>query len=174
MTTQQQAVEAAVGTWTLDADASSIGLRTKSVWGLVKVTGRFGVTSGHGTVAPDGTVTGELVVDAASIDTANAKRDEHLRSAHFFDTANHPAITYRVNGVTPTGNGLFSVRGTLTVRDTTGPLPFTATAEGVGSDAITLTAEVPVDRRQFGVSFNQLGMMANDNVLTVTAVFRRA
>lgn len=86
------------------------------------------MASGHGTVAADCTVYGELVVDAASIDTANDKRDAHLRSAHFLDMDNHPAITYRVRAISSIGNGQVCVHGTLTVRGTSGPLPLTATA----------------------------------------------
>jgi polyisoprenoid-binding protein YceI len=68
-----------------------------------EVNGIFGRASGRGTVSPTGEVTGSVSLDARSLDTKNKKRDEHLRSADFFDADNHPSITFGVEGVRPSG-----------------------------------------------------------------------
>ena len=81
---------ALAGDWVLDRANSSIRLKSRSMWGLAAVNGAFRDVSGHGTVSPDGEVTGSVTVAAASIDTGNTRRDTHLRSADFFDSASHP------------------------------------------------------------------------------------
>jgi polyisoprenoid-binding protein YceI len=162
------------GDYTLDPAQSFVKLATKSMWGLVKVNGSFGELSGNAAIAADGTVTGTLTVAAASVDTGNAKRDTHLKSKDFFHVENHPEITYIVTSVTPAdGGGTVAVTGTLTVLGTARPLNFTATATAADG-IVTLDAAVPVNRKEHGLTFNQLGMMSLDNTLTIHAVFAKA
>jgi polyisoprenoid-binding protein YceI len=163
---------ALAGAWTLDPARSTIGLATKSMWGLAKVKGRFGDVRGSATIAADG-ASGELTVGAASIDTANGKRDTHLKSKDFFDVDKHPEITYTAASVSPADGDKVTVEGTLTVLGNSRPL--TVTADALADEAtVTLDATVPVNRKDFGIDFNQLGMMALDNTITVHAVFRKA
>src|SRR5580692_4764394 len=117
------------GSWTLDAARSEIGLKSKSMWGMVTVKGVFREVTGSGTVSAAGDVTGTVTVAAGSIDTKLKKRDEHLRSAHFFDAANYPDITFAAEQVTPSGEGA-TVTGSLTVRDQTRPVSFPARVSG--------------------------------------------
>jgi polyisoprenoid-binding protein YceI len=159
------------GSWTLDAARSQVRLATKSMWNLVSVKGAFGEVSGAGTVTESGAVTGTLTIAAGSIDTKIKKRDDHLRSADFFDVANHPDITFSVEAVTPAADGV-TVTGSLTARGTTRPVSFGATVSG-GDGEVTLDAEVPVNRVDYGMTFNQLGAMATRNTITVHAVFTR-
>jgi polyisoprenoid-binding protein YceI len=161
------------GSWTLDAARSSVGLRTKSVWGLVKVKGVFGQVTGAAVISAAGEATGTITVAAASIDTGVKKRDDHLRSADFFDAAKYPDITFSATSVALSGERA-TVAGTLTVRDQTRPVTVTGTVSAHGTDEISLDAELPVNRGQYGISFNQLGMMSLDNVITIQAVFARA
>jgi polyisoprenoid-binding protein YceI len=109
------------GTWILDASSSQIRLRSKSMWGLVTVKGVFGQVEGNGTVSAAGEASGTITVASDSIDTKMKKRDEHLRSADFFDTANHRSITFTADQVRPSGQGVM-VTGSLTVRGRTRPL----------------------------------------------------
>jgi polyisoprenoid-binding protein YceI len=111
---------ALAGHWALDPRRSSIRLKSR-ILGLAPVNGVFREVSGHGTVSPDGEVSGTVTVAAASIDTNNTRRDTHLRSTDFFDSGNHPDITFTADGIRPSGQGV-AVTGAPTVRGRTRPL----------------------------------------------------
>jgi polyisoprenoid-binding protein YceI len=160
------------GDWALDPSRSTVALSSKSVWGLVAVKGTFRDVTGEGTVSPAGEASGTITVAAASIDTKMGKRDTHLRSADFFDVDNHPHIVFQADQVQPTDAGV-SVSGTLTVRGKTNPVTFEATASVHDGNEIWLDAQVPVDRTDFGLTWNRLGMSAVHNTLTVHAVFTK-
>ena len=150
---------ALAGEWVLDPHKSSIRLKSKSM-GLIPVNGVFREVSGTVTVA------------AASIDTKNAKRDTHLRSADFFDSDNHPDITFTADDIQASGQGAM-VTGTLTVHGRTRPLAFDAVASVQGDGGIWLDAEVHVNRADFGLTWNQLGRVAVNNTIIIHAVFAR-
>lgn len=163
---------ALTGDWTLDPAQSTVKLATKSFWGLMKVNGRFGDVSGRGNVTADGKASGVITVVAASIDTGIAKRDTHLRSKDFFEVEKHPEFTYTADSVTVEGDRA-TIEGTLTVRGDSRPLTVPATVTAADA-AVTVDAAVAVNRKDFGMNFNQLGMMASDNTLTIHAVFTKA
>jgi polyisoprenoid-binding protein YceI len=158
------------GEWVLDPRKSSIRLKNRSLWGLVRVTGVFREVSGKGTISPDGEVSGTVTVAAASIDTKNTRRDTHLRSADFFDSGNNPDITFTADGIRLSGQGV-EVTGALTVRDRTRPLSFGAAASAQGDGEIWLDTEVHINRADFGLTWNLLGTVSMDNTLTIHAVF---
>ena len=158
-------VLAGPSTWTLDAARSSVALRSKSVWGLVTVRGSFGELAGNVEIVPGG---------AASLNTKNAKRDRHLASADFFHAAEHPSIVADLASATRTGDRV-AVRGTLTVAGVTRPLSFTATLADVSPAAFTLRADgVVVDRADFGLTWNQMGMLTGPSTVSVVARFTRS
>ncbi len=163
---------ALTGTWTLDASKSTVGLRSKSMWGVVSVKGVFRQVSGQGTVSPAGDVSGTMTVSAASIDTKNKKRDTHLRSADFFDSDTYPDITVTVNQARPSGQGV-TVSGSLTVRDRTRPVTFDAKVSVISDGEVALDAEIQVNRSDFGLTWNQMGMASMHNTIIVHAVFTR-
>jgi polyisoprenoid-binding protein YceI len=163
---------ALAGSWVLDGARSTIGLRSKSMWGMASVKGAFGEVSGTGTVAADGQVTGAITVAAGSIDTKNKKRDVHLRSADFFDSDKHPDIVFTVTGIAPSGSGV-AVTGQLTVRDQTRPVSFEAAVSAADATEVSLDAEVPFNRGDFGLTWNQMGMASMHNTLAIHAVFSR-
>jgi polyisoprenoid-binding protein YceI len=163
---------ALTGTWTLDASKSTVGLRSKSMWGLAPVKGVFRQVSGQGTVSPAGDVSGTMTVSAASIDTKVKKRDTHLRSADLFDSDTYPDITVTVNQARPSGQGV-TVSGSLTVRDRTKPLTFDATVSAVSDSEISLDAEVPVNRADYGLTWNMLGIASMQSTIVIHAVFTR-
>src|ERR1700733_15113023 len=160
------------GSWALDAARSEIGLKSKSMWGMVAVKGVFREVTGSGTVSAAGDVTGTITVAAGSIDTKMKKRDEHLRSADFFDVANTPDITFTAEQVTPSGAGV-TVTGALTVRDRTRPVSFPARVAVLDGTQVELDGELRVNRTDFGLSWNQLGMVSVHTTVTVHAVFTR-
>ena len=94
------------GSWTLDPARSEVVLHTRHTWGLRPLRGVFGRVSGHGTVTVDGDASGVITVVADSVDTKNPQRDKHLRSADFFDVANHPEFTFAAESVTPADGGV--------------------------------------------------------------------
>ncbi|WP_225827004.1 YceI family protein [Streptomyces naphthomycinicus] len=162
------------GIWQLDPTASAVGLRHKTLWGLVTVKGGFTAVGGSGEVRPDGSATGTVTLGAATLDTRSAKRDAHLRSADFFDAENHPEITFAVHGADRLDGDRVRVTGQLTVRGVSRPQTLTARLTGVEAEALTLEAEFDVDRDQFGMGWNQLGMMRGLTTVTAALRFTRA
>jgi polyisoprenoid-binding protein YceI len=160
------------GPWTLDPARSTVHLRSKTMWGLVPVKGAFGQVSGEGVVAADGDVSGTLTVASASIDTRVKKRDEHLRSADLFDSATYPHFTFTAERLTLTSDAA-TVAGTLQVRDRTRPLTFPATVTESADGTVQINAQVAIDRSDFGLTWNQLGMASMKNTLTISAAFTR-
>ena len=159
------------GSWALDAARSEIGLKSKSMWGMMPVKGVFREVTGTGTVSAAGDATGTITVAARSIDTKNKKRDEHLRSADFFDVARTPDITFAAEQVTPSAEGV-TVAGALTVRDRTRPVSFAARVSGDEAQVV-LDGETEVNRADFGLTYSPLRMASLDNTITVHAVFTR-
>jgi polyisoprenoid-binding protein YceI len=159
------------GSWTLDPARSEVVLHTRHTWGLRPLRGVFGQVSGHGTVTKDGDASGVITVLAASVDTKNPQRDKHLRSADFFDIENHPEFTFAADSLTPTDGGV-RVAGTLTVRGRTNPAPFDATVSTDGG-ALVLDGELKVNRADYGLTWNFIGIAAMDNTIAVHAVFTR-
>ena len=162
---------ALAGDWVLDPRESSIRLKSRSM-GLIPVNGVFRDVSGNGAIAAGGEVSGTVTVAAASIDTKNTRRDAHLRSADFFDSGNHPDITFTADDIQPSGRGV-AVTGVLTVRGRTRPLSFDAAASVRADGGIRVDAEVHVNRADFGLTWNRMGMISMTNTLTIHAVFTR-
>jgi len=163
---------ALAGDWTLDGSKSTFGLRSRSIWGLVPVKGTFGQVSGHGTVAPAGEVSGSITVAADSVETKNATRDKHLRSGDFFETENFPSITFSVDRLLPSSESV-TVAGQLTVRSRTRPVMFPVKVTVIGSGEVWLDGEVRINRAEFGLTWNQMGMASMKNTITIHAVFAR-
>ncbi|MGW7386186.1 YceI family protein [Streptomyces sp. NPDC054794] len=162
------------GVWQLDPTASAVALRHRTMWGLVNVKGTLAAVGGRGEVAADGTATGTVTLDVASLDTKNAKRDTHLRSADFFDADNHPEITFAVRGAELRGGDTAQVDGQLTVRGISRPHTLTARVTSADAEALTLEAEFTVDRAEFGMGWNQLGMIRGLTTVTAALRFTRA
>jgi polyisoprenoid-binding protein YceI len=78
------------GVWNLDSGRSTVGFSIKNFWGLIKVKGRFTDVSADGQITGRGAIFGRLDIQVASLSTGIGKRDEHLRSADFFDAEHYP------------------------------------------------------------------------------------
>ncbi len=164
----------ATGTWVLDPDATRVEFHSTSMWGMAKVHGQFTSVSGGGSVGPDGAATGELAIEASSLDTKNKKRDKHLRSKDFFDVTQHPTVTYSVDGISPQDGNRVEVVGALTAHGQRRPLRFVAAVTEAAVDAVTIEAELDVDRSQFGMMWSPLKVASMNNRIVVTARFRRS
>ena len=75
------------GVWSLDPDRSTVGFSIRNFWGLIHVKGRFTDVNADGQIAAKGAIFGRLDIQVASLHTGIGKRDEHLRSADFFDAS---------------------------------------------------------------------------------------
>jgi polyisoprenoid-binding protein YceI len=161
-----------IGSWTLVPSASSVQLKTKSMWGLVPVKGTFSEVTGSAAVAADGGVTGRLMVKSASINTKMKIRDTHLRGDDFFASDRFPDIVFEIEQVTSTTSGL-EVAGRLTVRERTLQLQFLAVVADLGAGRFGIDTEVQVDRSELGLNYRGKGATKMNNVLIIHAVFAR-
>jgi polyisoprenoid-binding protein YceI len=162
-----------VGHWVLDPKQSSAQISHKTFWGLLTVKGSFSELSGEGDVAADGSISGKLVIGAASVDTRNAKRDTHLRSADFFKADEHPTMVFTAREAKFDSSGHLAVTGEFEAAGVSRPLSFTATITDAAPGAATLTAEADVDRLAHGMTWNQLGMVASHTKVNVVARFTK-
>src|SRR3954449_1766242 len=96
MSTDTAAVPTGIaqGTWNVDPSHSSVEFQVKHM-GLATVKGFFSEFEGALEVGEDGAITAYGTVDTASVNTRSAQRDEHLRSADFFDVERNPQISFR-------------------------------------------------------------------------------
>ena len=146
-------------TWNLDTTHSNIGFSVRHMV-FAKVRGRFATWSGTARLdAQDLTRSSvEVEIDANSIDTGVGDRDNHLRSADFFDVENHPTMQFRSTGVR-IEDGDFLVDGDLTIRGVTKPATFELEFGGFGVDPwgsykAGATAKTVVNREDFGLTWN--------------------
>jgi polyisoprenoid-binding protein YceI len=159
------------GRWALDAEHSSVHFSCKGFWGLANVKGTFKEIRGEGEVLAGGAAQGTLTLQAASLDTANAKRDKHLRSGDFFDAEAHPEMVFTTRSIAPAGTDTVEVAGDLTIRGVTQPLTFTARLTDAGPAAVTITADLPVRKLDFGMTWNWMGSLKDPAHVLVTARF---
>jgi polyisoprenoid-binding protein YceI len=162
------------GTWRLDPAGSSAEFHVKHFWGAITVHGRFHTLDGEGSVAPDGTITGAIRLDAKSLHTKQKTRDQHLRSAEFFDVENHPFLTVTVERLTPATGGRFIGQVRLEAAGQSQIINPTIEVAEARPDAVTLRGEVTVDRTQFGMTWSPLGIAARSARGVITARFNRA
>jgi polyisoprenoid-binding protein YceI len=157
ITTESMQMTTASRRWSVEADESAVDFAIKTFWGLATVRGRFDRFEGRYEVGPDG-ATIELLIDADSIDTGNATRDRHLRSADFFGIAEHPQVRFTSTSVREAGDGLLHVEGRLEAAGRSVPLWFDAAVKDV-DDEVQVEATTTVDHRELGMHSGLLGMI---------------
>ena len=149
------------GTWTIDPVHSSVGFTIRHLM-VSKVRGRFGTFEGTvvtGDDPLDSSVT--ATIDLSSVDTGNAQRDEHVRSADFLDVATYPSMAYRSAGLRRDGDD-YVLDGELTLRGQTRRVPLKLEIGGFGPDPFLqddpfrgaragFTATGEISRLEFGV-----------------------
>ena len=158
-------------TWALDPRRSTLTFRAKSFWGALPVKGTFGSFDGDGEITAERAVTGRVRVEAASLSTGMGKRDEHLRSADFFDVEKFPEITVEVHGATPRGADGLDLDATVTVKGTTRRLTLPATARLLDDGAVRIATSATIDREEYGVDGNLVGMIPKSTRIDGEAVF---
>jgi polyisoprenoid-binding protein YceI len=143
--------------WRVDVDHTTVEFRVRHA-GLAKVRGVFREFEGTLVVGEDGALSASGSVDVASLDTRIAARDEHLRSADFFDAPNHPKLTFATTAIEVDGDDVRAA-GDVTIRGVTRPLELTGELLGTGVDddgneRIGLSLSASLDRRDFGLTWN--------------------
>ena len=164
------------GTWTLDASHTAASFSVRHA-GISKARGQFTDVEGTLVVAEGGTdLAFTASLKTASISTANEDRDNHLRSADFFDAENYPEITFRSTGIS--GDTL---SGDLTIRGVTRPVEIDFSYEGAATDPFGtyragFTGSTAISRKDFGLTWNAAleagGVLVGDEVrITLEAEF---
>ncbi|WP_017591172.1 YceI family protein [Nocardiopsis potens] len=145
----------AQGTWRIDPAHSQVGFNVRHMM-ISRVRGRFDVFDAVLTV-PEDPMAAQVraTIDASSIDTHNRQRDDHMRSADFFEVARYPEWTFASTGVRAAGDA-FLLAGDLTIKGTTRPveleLEFNGTRRDPGGPLRAgFRAEGRIDRKDFGV-----------------------
>ena len=162
-------------TWQIDPAHTSVQFSVRHMM-VSNVRGEFSKVSG--TVVGDEQAPEQAVIaasiDPASIDTREAKRDEHLKSADFLDVAKYPTITFKSKKIEPAGAGQFKVTGDLTlhgvtkevvldVSDVTAPIK-----DPMGKTRAGAHAATRIDRKDFGISWSKAmdggGLVVGDEI----------
>ena len=146
------------GKYELDPNHTVLGFEARHI--LTKVHGRF--TEFEGTIdlaerPEDSSVTVEA--KTASVESSVQQRDDHLRSADFFESEKYPVLTFRSTGVRHTGGTSFELDGDLTVRDVTRPITLKGEYLGTGVDPfgntlLSAEARATVERADWGLTWN--------------------
>ena len=148
--------------YNIDTTHSEIGFTARHMV-FAKVRGQFKTWTGKVEYdAEDPTRSKvEAEIEVASIDTREPKRDDHLRSAEFFDAEKFPKLTFASKRIEAAGDGAYKVTGDLTLHGTTREVTLDATASGTGKDPWGnqrrgLSLEGSIDRSDFGLRWNQV------------------
>ena len=162
------------GTYTLDPAHTRIGFVARHAM-VTKVRGSFDEFAG--TAVLDGTNPAnsrvEVTIEAASIDTRNAQRDEHLRGNDFLAMQEYPKITFASTGVRQAGETTFEVTGDLTIKGVTNQITIPFEFEGAakdpfGNERVGFEGSVTINRRDYGVTWNAAleggGVLVSDKV----------
>lgn len=152
---------ATVNTYSIDPSHSRVGFSVRHM-GFTKVRGRFEKFEGTVQLDPDNleTLHAEAEIEARSITTNEPKRDEHLRSGDFLLVDEHPHLTFQAKEVKDVSGQRFTLTGDLSIRGVTKEVELTGEVQGVGQDPwggtrVALEAETKINRKDFGVNWNQ-------------------
>ena len=172
--TPQSTLTDLTGTYTLDPAHTRIGFVARHAM-VTKVRGAFNEFEGTGTL--DGTNPAnsrvQVTIDAASIDTRNAQRDEHLRGNDFLSMKEYPKITFSSTGVRQLDATTFEVTGDLTIKGVTNSITVPFTFEGAAKDPfgnlrIGFEGSVTINRKDYGITWNAAletgGVLVSDKV----------
>jgi polyisoprenoid-binding protein YceI len=163
----------AADTYQLDKAHTTVGFQIRHIFTML--SGKF--TDFSGTIQVDRAnpekSSVEFTIQAKSVDTSEPRRDDDLRSANFFDVANHPTITFKSTSVKANGKDSFVVTGDLTMHGVTKAvaLPVTLLGEGKdpwGNEKMGLETAVTLNRKDYGLTWNKTlesgGLLVGDEV----------
>jgi polyisoprenoid-binding protein YceI len=159
------------GNYGVDAAHSNVGFEVRHM-GIATVRGQFKKFEGA-LEAADGKLTLSGSVEVATIDTGDENRDGHLQSPEFFDAAQFPQITFASTGTEPAADGKIKLSGEITIKGTTKPIELVGGIAENGQDPwgnerVGFEVEGKIDRREFGLDWNQV--LPNGNLLVANEV----
>jgi polyisoprenoid-binding protein YceI len=174
-TTTAPAYTDLTGTYTLDPAHTRIGFVARHAM-VTKVRGAFNEFEGTATLdgANPASSRVQVTIDAASIDTRNAQRDEHLRSNDFLAMQDYPQITFSSTGVRQTDDTTFEVTGDLTIKGVTNSITIPLTFEGAAKDPFGnlragFEGSVAINRKDYGITWNAAletgGVLVGDKIV---------
>src|SRR5215218_4064540 len=152
------ATAVSTGTWTIDPSHTEIGFSVRHL--VSKVRGKFEAFEGTIVTNEDLTTsTVSVTVDLNSINTGTADRDNHLRSADFFEVESHPTMSFVSTGIIQKSDTDFVVTGDLTIKGVTKPIELVTEFLGEGGDPwggtrVGVEAKGEISRKEFGIDFN--------------------
>jgi polyisoprenoid-binding protein YceI len=172
--TERGMVRVPAGTWRVDPAHSSVGFEVKHLM-IATVRGHFSEFDGIIDAAEDDPSNSRVHgwVNVASIDTGNADRDAHLRSADFFDAERYPRMTFESTRIHHVEGGTYRMAGDLTIKDVTREVEADATVEGAaedpwGNERVGVSMRAAIDRTEFGLTWQQAlasgGMLVGEEV----------
>jgi polyisoprenoid-binding protein YceI len=148
--------------WNIDAAHSGINFSIRHLV-VSKVRGRFGKYSGSLNLDDQDLTRSsvEAIIDVSSIDTGTPQRDDHLRSADFFDVAQFPELRFRSKRFEKLSDDRYRVTGDLTIRDVTREVSLDVEYGGHakdpwGNERVGFVAKTHIDRKEFGLGWNQV------------------
>src|SRR6201997_5391849 len=157
------------GVWNLVPDKSTISFKIRNMWGLISVKGRFTDFNGDGQITGKGAIFGRLDIQVPSLRTGIGKRDRHLLSADFFDAERFPEISVVVPALEPTTGNAADLRATFTIKGVTAPVPLPVQAVLLDDGSVRVSAKTEVDRAQFDLGWNRLGMVGDKATVSADA-----
>jgi len=178
--------QVSTSTWNIDPVHSVAEFKVKHMM-ISNVKGQFSKLTGALTLDESDLTKSrvEASIEAASIETRDAQRDAHLKSADFFDVEKFPTLSFKSARITAVREGTLAVEGDLTIRGVTrkvvfsveGPTP--AAKDPWGNTRIAISATAKINRKDFGLTWNAAletgGILVGDEVtITLDAEFVKA
>ncbi|GGE97277.1 YceI family protein [Flavobacterium limi] len=146
--------------WSIDPTHSEIGFKVKHMM-FTNVSGKFGTYDATITTDGDDFENAEIEFsgDIASIDTANSDRDNHLKSADFFDAENHPKLTFKASSFKKINDEKYEITGDLNIRGVAKTVTFPVEFSGIlidpwGNTKVGLSIEGKINRKDWGLNWN--------------------
>ncbi|WP_053367512.1 YceI family protein [Bacillus sp. FJAT-27245] len=160
--------------WAIDPVHSGVDFSVRHMM-IANVKGSFQTFDASIEADPNDLTNADIsfTIDAASIDTRNEDRDNHLRSADFFDVENSPKITFISTNIVKTDEGEYDVTGDLTIRGVTRPETFAVVYEGSGKDPwgnekVGFSGSGSINRSDYGLTWNAAletgGVLVGDKI----------
>lgn len=161
--------------WNFDAAHSNINFSVRHLT-ITDVTGNFGKFEGSVESQSEKDFTDAKIsftIDVSSINTGIPMRDDHLRSADFFDAEKHKNITFESTSMKKTGEGTYELQGNFTMRGKTHPITLAVTHNGIANDGrgnikTGFTVSGQLNRQDYGVSWSKTldtGGLMVDNIV---------